>query len=141
MATRYQKIQAINSPSDALGLDESSRVQWYFNLEIWKHHSTTLEEEIVKLLEDASVGTWETDIFAGTRVTMPAGDGPYLAVLVEPGLDPIRTMNEEQPPASVRPAVKIIVRGTSYTATRTMAYNAWVALDGVYNQDVEPITP
>jgi hypothetical protein len=139
MTTHYLEISAVGQPLQA-GKDENERHVLTFNLNIWKHPSATLTEELVALLQAAGVGTWESNIF-NMAAPLPNGNGPYLLVRETTGAAPLRTMNEVQPPASTRPNAQIVVHGRSFTAARTMSHAAHAALDGVRNTDVTPITP
>lgn len=133
--TWYRDVDPVSEPID-MGMVEQGRSERIFNLNIVKAPSTTLLEELVQVLETASVGTYEKDIFVGTKVELPEGDGPFLNIIDDGGTSPERTHNEVWPPAFVRPSVKVVVRGKSYKAVRTMAYAAYNALSAIRNTDV-----
>lgn len=138
MTARYLQIMAAQDPFDP-GLTELGRAELIFNIDIVKVYSETVEEELVKILTDASVGTANVNIFAGSGANIPAkGDGPYLSIIVQGGAGPDRTHNQISPPAYSRPSAQIFVRGKTYTATRTMAFAAMRALEAVRNTTITP---
>jgi hypothetical protein len=135
--TWYLTIDELQQPFD-LGLDSDGRSRVSFNIMATKRYSTTFIEELVKLLEDASVGTSGTNIFAASSADIPTGDGPYLLIRPTSGLFSLRTHNKTTEPAYPRPTAQIIVRARTYGAAETMANNAFIALVNVRNQNVTP---
>lgn len=136
--TFYREINPRGEPAD-LGLDETGqRVMVVVNIDVVKEQSATFEEEIVKLLEDAGVGTRNVDIFVSSQSELPDGDGPFLHLTSSGGPPPLRKQNQVATPAYPRPSMKIIAYGVTYAAARTLARSAYVALSGVRNQDLAP---
>lgn len=92
--------------------------------------------EIKDRLVAQSVGTFtgaSRNIFIGARAVVPAGDGPYLSLVVTPGTDASRTQNNT---ATERPTAQISTRAATYVAAYAMAKAAYDALggaNGLYN--------
>lgn len=89
-------------------------------------------DEIKDRLVAQGVGTFGSNIILGSKGVIPDGDGPILSILETGGTAPLRVHNEAGAHVQ-RPSAQILVRGKNYSATRTMAKNAYVALDGVFN--------
>lgn len=132
--TFYRSIMVIQEPFD-LELDDNGRAQLVFNIAIEKARSTVLEEEIIKILTDATVGVSNTNIFASSAKRIPDGDGPYLQVISSGGVAPEDIHNEVLPNVQ-KPNVQISVRALTYAAARTMIWAAHDALAAVVNQTV-----
>lgn len=137
MPTRWLDCQELHPPFDSGRLDENGRCQYVFNVNVYKHVSATLVNEVKNLLEDAGVGTLGTDIFATSKASIPDDDGPYLSIWPSGGATGVRTHNVTTGPTYERPSVQITVRGHSPSAVETMARAAYSALVGVRNQDVD----
>lgn len=136
MTAWYRQIEVVQDPQD-LGLDANGRAISAFNINVVKRYSDTLEEEIVGLLVAASVGVFNTDIFASSSKDLPDdGDGPFLTVVATGGTSPERTQNSIATPAYPRPSAQIAVHAGTYRAARTMAFAAYLALAGIRNQTV-----
>ena len=133
--TTYLIIDVVQEPLD-IGLDEADRIQWSFNIDVDKKASRTFYEELRNLLEDAGVGTRNVDIFGSSKAKIPTGDGPYLLILETGGTAPMKVQNSKSPRYQ-RPSAQIVVRGKSNSAARAMAFDAYDALAGVRNQDVD----
>lgn len=134
--SRIREIQAIQEPFD-LKLDDAGRAQVAFNISITKTPSDTLEEEVIKILTDASVGTGNTNVFFSKKKDIPNGAGPYLLVIATGGTFP-EMIHNEAGSAWQRPTVQISVRAKSYTVARTMARAAYRALTPIRNLTVTP---
>lgn len=133
MSTRYLEILSVQSPF-TIGVDENNRTMFSVNFNTMAAApSDELEKEIVKLLTDASLGTFGTDIFIGPAAVIPQDSGPYIQVISTGGTAPIETHDGNK---YERPSVQLIIRGLDYEATETRALAAWRALDGVRNQTV-----
>lgn len=89
-------------------------------------------DEIKDRLVAQGVGTFGSNIILGSKGVIPDGDGPLLSVIETGGTAPLRIHNEATAHVQ-RPSAQILVRGKNYVATRTMAKNAYLALDGVFN--------
>jgi hypothetical protein len=96
------------------------------------------EDDLVKLLVDAGVGLFGTNIFVSSAVTIPTGDGPFLSVIATGGQPPDRTHNQIQPPAYVRPGAQIVTRAKTYVAAKNMAQAAAAALN-VRNVEINSV--
>src|SRR5262245_60130482 len=112
MPTRYQRITALQEPFD-LGADAVSRNRIGFNIYVQKDVSTTFEEELVKLLEQANVGTFNRNIFLGATATIPGGAPgaqpkaqlfPTIHITPTGGSSPELTHNSASPQYSRRTA-------------------------------------
>lgn len=134
--TWYREIDPQQEPHD-LTVDDVGRARCGFNIYAIKDGVGDFTAEIVKRLEDATVGTYETDIFISSRHTVPTGDGPYLSLIETGGTGPERTHNTIFPPAYKRPSLLLVVRARTYEAAETMAKAAYNALI-VRNQDITP---
>lgn len=89
-------------------------------------------DEIAAYLATQGVGTVGSNIFLGSKAVIPSGAGPYLSLTETGGSAPTRIHNKASANTQ-RPTAQILVRATSYLAARTMAKNAYLALDGTYN--------
>ena len=89
-------------------------------------------DEIAARLVAQSVGTIGTNIFLGSRAAIPSGEGPYLSLIETGGSAPLRIHNVTTGHPQ-RPTAQVAVRGKKYNLARTMANNAYLALDGIYN--------
>ena len=120
-----------------MGSDASQRIRIGFNILATKTESDTFSEEIVRVLTDASVGTYGTNIFISEMAKIPTGNGPYLTVNETGGFRGLR-IHDQAKPAYPRPGAQIVVRATTYDAARTMARAAYNALAVVKNTAVVP---
>lgn len=135
MTAVYRSIDIVSEPFDS-GLDSENRAKVSFNFSAVKQPSDVFIEEIVGLFVTAGVGTYGTDIFAGSKANIPSGAGPFLSMIETGGVAPERTQNEIGPPAYQRPSAQITVRATKYSEARAMARAAYNALVGVRNANV-----
>lgn len=127
-------------PADP-GLDGTGRAQLFFNVIVVRRPSGVFIEELIKVLEDASVGTSTgagANIFGGTDAVIPDGDGPFLSIIESGGPPPRRTHNEPTISSYPQNAARIAVIAGTYAAARTMANAAYAALNAVRNRDVVP---
>src|SRR5678815_749340 len=97
-----------------------------------------LLDELTSRLVALSVGVRGTNIVLGSKGVIPAGDGPILTMIETGGTGPLRIHNKTATHVS-RPTVQVVVRGKNYAATRTMAVNAYNALDGVFNTTIDGV--
>lgn len=134
MSARYLFIDPQQEPFD-LGTDDRGRALVRFNIVCMKTESTTFEEEVIKLLEDAGVGTPGVNMFFSSKVAIPQGDGPYLTVVSTGGIGGRKVQNQAAP-AYMRPSAALTARAASFTVARTMAWAAYNALAVVRNQTV-----
>lgn len=89
-------------------------------------------DDIKDRLVAQGVGTFGSNIILGSKGVIPDGDGPLLSVIETGGTAPLRIHNETGAHVQ-RPSALILVRGKNYVATRSMAKNAYLALDGIFN--------
>ncbi len=100
-----------------------------------------LLDDIVTILQTASVGTDGVNIFQTSKASIPPGDGPYLSVKESGGSGPEGTHNSEfiGMPGYVRPNAQFIVRALDYDVAMTMARAAWFAMRRTKNQFVNGV--
>ena len=133
MTAWYRQIIVTQEPFD-IGLDASGRAQCAFNFSVVKSSSDVFVEEIIALLETASVGSFDTTIFASTKANLPTDpDVVFITMIERGGAAPERTHNEIGPPAYQRPSAQLVATGKTYPLARTMARAAYDALVGVRN--------
>lgn len=131
----YREIFPVQEPFD-LGLDETGRPRVAFNIRAIKKPSSTFAEEIVSILVTAGVGVSGTNIFVSSKVSVPAGAGPYLSIIETGGTAPLRKHNSVNTPDFQRPSAQIVARASSYSSARSKAYAAYNALVGIRNTSV-----
>lgn len=143
MATRYQQIDAMQTPFD-LGLDANNRARVGFNIMARKDPSTTFEEELVKILEDANIGTFGTTIFVGGGASIPGGPvgtapradlPPSLHITPTGGPAPERVHNQVAPSYHM-PTAQLVARALDYASARNLAWSAFNALVAIRNVTV-----
>ncbi len=91
------------------------------------------EDDLVVRLVAQGVGVYGTNIFISTKAVIPAGDGPFLSIVVTGGTSPLRTHNSVAAPAYQRPSAQLTARASTYAAAMVMARAAYDALVGVRN--------
>ena len=89
-------------------------------------------DDLVARLVGQGVGTLGTNLFVSSKAPIPTGAGPYLSLNEVGGVAPTRTQNASTI-ATQRPTVQVLTRALTTSAARTMAWNAYQALDGVFN--------
>lgn len=92
-------------------------------------------EDLISLLETASVGTGNVNIFATSKSAIPQGNGPYLGIAETGGTSP-DYIQDQILPAYHKPTAQLTCRSISYLSARTMLANAVNALCVVNNQTV-----
>jgi hypothetical protein len=132
---RFLQVVLLQEPFD-MGLDPKTRLRYGFNIVVEKTSSTTFIEEVIAILR-ATQPTWRfgRDIFATTAASIPEGEGPYLEIIETGGPGGSKIQNQI-PPAYLRPGAQIVARAKDPSAARTMAWAAWTALSNVSNQTV-----
>jgi hypothetical protein len=135
--TFYRHIRPMQPPHD-IGLDQGvGKPQVVFNIECTKNRSTTFFEEIVSILEDAGVGTFNVNIFATSNAVLPEErESVYLKLRETGGIRDEEIHNEVG--KYRRPTMSITAVGPDYEAARTLAEAAHAALRVVRNQEVTP---
>lgn len=143
MATRYQQIDAMQTPFD-LGLDANNRARVGFNIMARKDPSPTFEDELVKILETANVGRFGTTIFVGGGASIPGGavgSAPAaqlpasLHITPTGGPAPERVHNQAAP-AYHRPTAQLVARASDFAAARSLAWRAYDAMVAVRNTTI-----
>lgn len=92
-----------------------------------------LLDELITRLVTQSVGTFGTDIFAGSGAVIPTGNGPYLSLTETGGSAPSGTQNDT---AVENPTVQIAARAKSSVDARAklkLAYTALGGANGLHN--------
>ena len=135
MTAWYRQVEVVQEPQD-LGLDTNGRAIVAFNINVTKRFSTKFLEEILGLLETASVGVFNTNMFASSAKDLPDGEGPFLTVVSTGGTSPERTQNSVAVPAYPRPSAQLAVHGEDFKESWDMCYAAYIALAGIRNQTV-----
>lgn len=98
-----------------------------------------LLDELGTYLQAAGIGTLSQNLFKGTMPLDTPGttDDAIVAILEIPGSPPLRS--HDQPPSRIgQPHVQVVSRGApyGYVAARQKAHDAWMALDGLANQEL-----
>lgn len=135
--TWYREIEPLQKPFDMVK-DSAGRAKVVFNIMAIKTPSDAFLEELVELLVDGGVGTYNTNIFTTSSKEIPVGDGPYLSIIETGGTFAERSHNETAAPAFERPSAQIVVRAKTYAAARTMANAAYSILEPIRNTNVTP---
>lgn len=90
-------------------------------------------EEATYLLVNGGVGVANTNIFVSSKASIPAGDGPFMSLIVGGGtVEP--THNQRTLPAYVHVPLQLFVRGSSYPACYTMLMMALAVLYPIQNR-------
>lgn len=129
MSNRYLSIIARQVPF-SLGLDETNRSLFSCNYGAVSDAITELEEDIAKLISDATLGTRGTNLFLGPDSKMPGGDGPYITISEYDSGMADETHNGDVYPHR---AFQIVVRATNFRDARTRAQALWTLLHGQRN--------
>jgi len=95
--------------------------------------------DLATILTGANVAVLGTSLFLGLTAVIPAGDGPFLSVVMTGGSGPEGTHNAVGLPAYQRPTAQIIARGASTPAAEALAIAAYTALWAVRNQFVNGV--
>jgi hypothetical protein len=84
--------------------------------------------DLIYLIQTANLGTEGIDIFKGAKAVIPTGDGPYISLIVTPGLTPEGTHNLTSVPAYVRPSAQVVVRAKQSDVAEARARALWELL-------------
>ena len=131
--SRYLEIVSLNRPYFT-GTDDLNRAMLSCN-----YYATAaqpvdkFEEEIGRILFDAGLGVFNTNMFIGPPSTVKEGVGPFITIIDTGGLSPLETHNGDK---YERMSFQIIVRANDRKAARTRALAIWRALDGRRNLTV-----
>lgn len=133
MATRYLEILALSRPAP-IGVDTNNRTMFTATYNcVAAAPATKFEEEVARILFDASLMTLGTDGFIGPASTIPTGNGPYITLIDTGGMSPLETHNGDK---YERMSIQIVVRALNYQVARTRALAIWRELDGKRNVSV-----
>lgn len=135
--TFYQAISPLQAPFELQLLDDQGRVQYVFNVVCIKTRSATLLEELVKVLTDAGVGVFNTNIFASANAKVPAAGGPFLTVRDTGGPGPLYVHNDLRPKYP-RQTAHVHVRSLTRATALAMVYAAYEALVVIRNTELSP---
>lgn len=104
--------------------------------------------DLVFKLEDDNVGTYGTNIFKGSKATIPtlAAGAATLQLIATGGSSPDRTHNSVIRPAYLRPTAQFTARADSYSLCELMARAAFDSVVSVRNEFInstwyQEITP
>lgn len=92
----------------------------------------TIEQDVTTLIEDASLATFGTNYFIGTRPYIPSGDGPFVAVAMTPGSAPGYIQDESTPPYR-HPGAAVTVVAASAIASKALAMSLFSLFAAVTN--------
>lgn len=92
--------------------------------------------DMVFLIEQAGLGTWNQTIFEGPNAVIPEDDGPYISIVSSGGASPEGTHNATSAPAYVRPSAQITSRAMDPEIAETLARQLWDLFYPVRNQKV-----
>ena len=131
--SRYLEILAVQRPFP-FRVDDNNRVVFSVNFTgLAAGPVDQWEEELVKVLSDASLATLGTDTFIGPAAVVPVGAGPFMTVIDTGGREPLETHDGLD---YERLSAQVTVRASKYRTARTRALAIWRALDGVRDQTV-----
>lgn len=90
------------------------------------------EGEIAKIISNAGLGTFNTDLFIGPRVVIPTGDGPYTLIINTGGRSPDEAHGTTSSPGTKYKNLgfQILVRAADYQIAQTRANSINNLLDG-----------
>ena len=134
MASRWIDVAIPGSGLIDMGLDDSSRIRFAFNVIVTKEGSSEFDEEIAAAL--AAGGVTAGDIFLSSKAVLPDGGGPYLSVTITPGLPAIRIHNLITGPKYFRAGAFVMAVGENTGATRDLAWQALGLLTAVKDENV-----
>lgn len=130
---RYLWIIADQRPFP-IGADSQDRAMYSVNFHALATHPVDkFEEEVARVLFDASLGVVNTTIFFGPVADIPKGNGTYISIIDTGGTTP-----EETHDGSLYESLsfQLVVRSTDRKAARTRALACWRALHGLRNTTV-----
>jgi hypothetical protein len=135
MSAFYLEID-VQEPFDMGKLDAQGRVQYVMNILAVKAYSTSFPYEIIKRLEDASVGVRNVTLFFSSAVDItPDPDDPTAFCILREtgGPSPDRSQNSITVPNHQRPTAHLLFKALSTPNCRAMAWAAYAALVNVRN--------
>jgi hypothetical protein len=98
-------------------------------------------DDIITILEDASVGVFGTTIFGSTKQSVPVGPGPYLSIFTTGGtlVTGVETHNAAPDVAYMAPTAQVVARASTWTAADTKAQEAFAVLRKVQNVEINGV--
>jgi hypothetical protein len=90
-------------------------------------------DDLVTLIEDASVAELGTDLFITTKGDLPLLVSGVVSIVETGGTDPLRIQNSTARPAYVRPSAQITVRAATPDLARAKSQACYDAVVGVRN--------
>lgn len=93
-------------------------------------------EQVAQKLEDAGIGTRNTNIFLGLKRTLPTGTGPFIRLLETSGVSPDLSYGSSS--IIDMPGLQVLVIGDNPTSTHDKAievYNNLIASSNVSLSD------
>lgn len=136
---RWIDVYDLGVPHDTGAIDTNGRAVWAVNVMLYKEPSATTTREVVRVLQDAGVGTFGTDLWESSKAPIPKGDGPFMNVSATGGPSGIRTHNVTSGPTYERPTVMVTVYCSSAQTAEAKARAAYAALLAVKNQTITPV--
>ena len=91
--------------------------------------------DLITRLVAQGVGTFPGSLFQGSKAVIPAGAGPFITVSELGGVAPTRKQNQTAA-ATQRPTAQVLVRALTEPAARAKAWDAYQALDGIFNTTI-----
>lgn len=127
MSTKYIECLANQSPF-TIGVDENDRIMWSVNFRLLSATPVDdMEGEIVKFIEDNSLGVRMTDLFYGQQVDIPSGAGPYVLLVNSGGTATDITHDGYR---GERLSFQVLVYAGDYSEGQQRVYGIWRLLDG-----------
>ena len=128
--SRYLELLSVQRPF-SIGVDDVNRAMYSCNfVAVAAQPVAKFEEEVGRLVFDAGLGTFGTNMFIGPPSSVPSGEGPFIHIIDTGGTSPLETHNGDK---YERMSCQIVVRGTNRQTARTRALAIWRALDGQRN--------
>lgn len=134
--TYWREVEVLNAPFE-FNVDANNRSMWSFNMVPVTRPTAEIGDEVAAVIQDASLGTFGTDLFVGQKAQIPGGNGPYVQVLPNEGAPGERTHNSISQPAYSTQPVQIVVRALSVTVART---RIWAIHDLFYAKRMATVT-
>lgn len=139
----FLSILPMQPPSDVLGLDESNRTQFSFNIQAYSTSLPDLAGCIASRLVSNSLGVLNSSIFIGPLSVVPSDsgdDGPYIAIRSTGGGPPsLRHSTSSSTSITTHfSTCQVVVIASSYSVAQTRAAEVYSACVS-FNVDIAPI--
>jgi hypothetical protein len=126
----YLEVLAVQRPF-FIGTDDAGRAMLSVNfIATARQPVAQFEEEIGRIIFDAGLGTFGTNMFVGPSSSVPSGEGPFVHIIDSGGTSPLETHNGDK---YERLSCQVVVRANNRKTARTRALAIWRALDGQRN--------